>query len=124
MAGLKSYIVPTSSYDHHWSGSIRALREINFYEKAETAGEILLRNRLLFLNKWRGIAGHENKYDLLESGFIPYVTNHAQNLAVAGHFDEAQKWIDIVTRLSKDNTELESLQRFIDILASKTGTST
>lgn len=68
-AGLKSYIVPTSAYDHHWSGTIRALRTIPFYYREETAGEILKRNRQLFLNKWRGIARRDNDPGLLESGW-------------------------------------------------------
>ena len=52
LAGLKSYIVPTSGYNHEWSGSIRALKTIKYLDKEETSGEILNRNRKLFLNKW------------------------------------------------------------------------
>ena len=52
-AGFKSYIVPSSGYKHEWSGSIRALKVIKYLDKEETAGEILNRNRILFLNKWK-----------------------------------------------------------------------
>ena len=118
-AGLKNYIVPTVAYDHHWSGSIRALREINFYEKAETAGEILLRNRLLFLNKWRGITGRENRPDLLKSGFVAYATNQAHNLTAEGRFDDAGKWLEEVSQRYGDDSEFVTLSRFINLMASK-----
>ncbi|MFH1028431.1 MAG: glycosyltransferase [Pseudomonadota bacterium] len=118
-AGLKNYIVPTSAYDHHWSGSIRALREITFYEKAETAGEILLRNRRLFLNKWRGIATRENNPRLLESGFFVYVTDQAQKLINDGRVDDARNWLDTAELWLRDDTRFSALRRYIDILARK-----
>lgn len=120
-ADLKNYIVPTSDYDHHWSGSIRALREINFYEKAETAGEIMLRNRWLFLTKWRGITNRENNRQLLESGFSRYAVRHAQNLAAEGHFSDARKWLENVTQRCQDDAEIVALRRFIDVMAGKFG---
>lgn len=118
-AGLKNYIVPTTAYDHHWSGSIRALREINYYEKAETAGEILVRNRRMFLNKWRGITGRENSRHLLESGFLRYATNIAQNLTAEGRFGDARKWLEHVEQRLLDDGKVAALRRFIDIMASK-----
>ena len=120
-AGLKNYIVPTSAYDHHWSGSIRALREINFYDKAETAGEILMRNRRMFLNKWRGITGRDNNRQLLESGFLRHATNHAQNLVVEGLFGDASKWLENVVMRCQANAEVMALRRFVDVMASKAG---
>lgn len=118
-AGLKNYIVPTIGYDHHWSGSIRALREIDFYERSETAAEILLRNRLLFLDKWRAIAERENRRDLLDSGFTSYAISRAQSLAVQGLLDEATKWIDILSLHCQSDLEISTLRRFIDISVSK-----
>lgn len=118
-AGLKNYIVPTSAYDHHWSGSIRALREISYYEKAETAGEILFRNRRMFLNKWRGITGCENNRQLLESGFITYATSYAQNLVAEGRFSDARKWLEHAAQRLQDDGKLAALRRFIDIMVSK-----
>lgn len=123
MAGLKNYIVPTSAYDHHWSGTIRALREINYYEKAETAGEILLRNRRMFLNKWRGITGRQNNRHLLESGFLRYATRHAQNMAVEGNFAAARIYLDNVVQRCQADAEVVALRRFIDVMASKGGES-
>lgn len=118
-AGLKNYIVPTSAYDHHWSGSIRALRYIGFYEKSETAGEIVLRNRRLFLNKWRAIAARENRPDLLESGFVLYVIAHCQELIAEDRLAEADQWLVNVTLRHPPSSELSSLRRFIDMILSK-----
>ncbi len=120
LAGLKNYIVPTTAYDHHWSGSIRALREISFYEKAETAGEILLRNRRLFLNKWHGISSREKSLALFESGFHQYAKNHGQQLVAEGHFDEARHWLNNIECHFPLDTEIASLRRFIDVMALKT----
>ncbi|QOX80334.1 glycosyltransferase [Trichlorobacter lovleyi] len=52
-AGMKSWIVPATSYDHRWGGSIGGLREITCLGRSETAQEILQRNRQYFLAKWR-----------------------------------------------------------------------
>lgn len=123
-AGLKNYIVPTSAYDHHWSGTIRALREINYYEKAETAGEILLRNRRMFLNKWRGIADRENNRQLLESGFIRYATNYAQNLVAEGRIIDARNWLENVAARCQVGPEFVALRRFVDLMFAKTMEST
>lgn len=120
-AGLKNYIVPTAAYDHHWSGTIRALREINFYEKAETAGEIMLRNRRMFFNKWRGITARENNRQLLESGFLDYISGCAQSMVAEGRFADAQKWLENVAQRLQDDVKIASLRRFIDIMASKAG---
>ena len=118
-AGLKSYIVPTAAYDHHWSGSIRALREIRFYEMAETAGEIMLRNRWLFLTKWHGITSHENNRHLLQSGFVAYATNHAHRLAAKGRFDDARKWLDYVEQRCQDDAAIAAMRRFVEVMACK-----
>jgi hypothetical protein len=118
-AGLKSYIVPTTAYDHHWSGTIRALREISFYEQAETAGEILLRNRLLFLNKWRGIADREDNRPLLVSGFLTFAADMAQAQIAEGRFYEARRWLSEASQLGGMNQRIDALQRFIDIQAFK-----
>ncbi len=120
-AGLKSYVVPVTSYDHHWSGSIRALREIGYYEQSRTAGEILLKNRKFFLNKWQGIADRDNNRELLESLFFSYISDTAQGLAVGGHVDAARQWLDDAARYFPDESKLAPLRRFIDVLARKAG---
>ncbi len=120
-AGLKSYIVPTSAYDHHWSGTIRALREISFYERSETAGEILLRNRILFLNKWRGITGRENNRHVLKSGFIDFATNTASNLIEQGKCEESRKLVDYVAQRCPEESTIVTFKRFIEVMVSKAG---
>lgn len=118
-SGLKSYIVPTSAYDHHWSGTIRALREIRFYEHAETAGEILLRNRQLFLNKWRGIVDRTDNRQLLESGFPAYVVNRAHGMIAEKRFDDVRQWLAEVTPICGENSEMAVLRRFVEIQCKK-----
>jgi glycosyltransferase involved in cell wall biosynthesis len=118
-AGLKSYIVPTSAYDHHWSGTIRALREIRFFERAETAGEILLRNRKMFLNKWRGIAHRENSHQVFESRFPAYILTHSHMLENETFLNLSKQWLgDLETRC---NLSIETLtfQRLIQVLTKK-----
>lgn len=83
-AGLKSYIVPTTAYDHHWSGTIAALRTIGYLGREETAGEILLRNRRFFLAKWRSIAAQERRPELLESGWKKYRLGVVRELLAKG----------------------------------------
>lgn len=118
-AGLKNYIVPTTAYDHHWSGTIRALREINFYEKAETSGEILLRNRRLFLNKWRAIAERSNNRKLLESGFMDYVADQAELLIGEGRYNDAELFVSNAAVLSPENERAAAIRRFCAIMVRK-----
>ena len=119
-SGLKSYIVPTTAYDHHWSGSIRALSEIRYYDKTETAEEILNRNRKLFLSKWRGIAGRTNDQRLLESGFSAYVIGQVRVLVADGLLSEARKWLDGVVMNCQGHTELPALKQLQQMLSQAT----
>lgn len=119
-AGLKSYVVPTTAYDHHWSGTIRALREISYYEKSETAGAILQRNRLLFLNKWRGIVSRTGEHELLESGYLSALVSEAQEHLERGNLAEAHRCLASLEHFFSGSASVASLQRFITIFASKT----
>jgi len=112
-AGLKSYIIPVTAYDHHWSGTIRALREIEYYSNADTAGEILKRNRGYFLAKWRNIAEVEGRFLLLESGFREYGVAFARKLIVNGKNADAD---EVLTRLERDfpkNAEIQALRGYV-----------
>lgn len=120
-AGLKSYVIPTTGYDHHWSGTIRALREIGYYEKSETAGEILLRNRMMFLNKWRGIADRTNDPKLLESGFSAHEINRAKALIADGQAEEARQVLEGAALCCQESAEIASLKRLAAIMACKGG---
>lgn len=120
-AGLKNYIIPTSDYDHHWSGTIRALREISYYDQSETAGQILLRNRRTFLNKWHGIASKENDYTLFESGFMDYIADQAEILIANGKFNEAEMLLNNATDRAGEKQRVTVQRRFVSILKNKFG---
>jgi GT2 family glycosyltransferase len=111
-AGLRSYVVPTTAYDHHWSGSIRALREIGFYERSETAGEILRRNRLLFLTKWRDICRSDGCAGLLESGFRDYGKALVRKFLAEGNGTEADTVLRILGRSWPDDPEILACRGF------------
>ena len=118
-AGLKKYIVPTVAYDHHWSGTIRALREIGYYERSETAGEILMRNRRMFMNKWRAISGRSAETKLLESGFMDYIAEQAEQLIVEGRFGDADGLLSKAATRAPENDRTAALRRFCLIMAEK-----
>jgi len=112
-AGLKSYIIPVTAYDHHWSGTISALREIEYYSSADTAGTILKRNRGYFLAKWRSIAETEGLTSLLESGFREYGVAFARMLVISGKVADAD---DVLARLERDfprSSEIQVLRGYV-----------
>jgi GT2 family glycosyltransferase len=113
--GLKSYIVPTTAYDHHWSGTIRALRTIPYLGREETAGEILLRNRRLFLAKWRNIAGKEGRPELLDSGWKKYILERARELLGAGRQQDAAEHLGTLLQRFPDDFTAASMLRFISL---------
>lgn len=123
-AGLHNYIVPTTAYDHHWSGTIRALREIHFYGKRETAREIMLRNRLTFLNKWRTLAGQSGNSNLLSSCFQDYVVSQTQLLIEEGNFIGAQLWLAEMSKRCQETAGMAMMRRFSEIQARKNETIT
>lgn len=109
-AGLSSYIVPTTGYDHHWSGSIRALREISTFGRSETAGEILQRNRRLFLHKWRHRAAAENRQDLLESGWKSFGPGYTERLIAEGRMTDAETVVQSLMTHYPDDAQTLALQ--------------
>lgn len=115
-AGLKSYIVPTTAYEHHWSGTIRALRSIPYMGHDETAGAILLRNRALFLAKWRQIARANGCPELLESGWKRYVTGQVRQLVAAGAFEQAGAAVSALRNDYPDDFGVASLMRYVMLL--------
>ena len=120
-AGLKSYIIPTSDYDHHWSGTIRALREISYYDRSETGDQKPLRNRRIFHNKWRGIAASDNDDTLFESGFMDYIADQTEILIANEKFNEAEILLNNATNRARENQRIAVQQRFISILKDKNG---
>lgn len=111
-AGLKSYIVPAAAYEHEWSGTIRALRRIEYYERADAAADILKRNRIYFLAKWRSITENEGLTGLLESGFRDYGVGFVRNLLVSGKVEEADNLLEILETDFPRDSEIQALRGF------------
>ena len=111
MNQLKSYIVPVNGYEHEWSGSIRALRKINYLNKEETAGEILERNRQLFWTKWKGVAYLEGDGStLLDSYWKDILYAQAGELINKNQIEGAEKLLtDILAQYPNDKVILEKL---------------
>lgn len=86
--GLACWVVPTTAYTHHWSGSIAARREIGCMGRSETAADILRRNRILFLAKWQQYATATGK-DVFQSGIISHIVLSAPQLITSGLTEQA-----------------------------------
>lgn len=114
-AGLKSYIIPTDAYDHHWSGTIRALRTIPYMGKEETATDILLHNRQILLAKWRTIVREEHRAALLESGWKRYMLTVVKNHLSTGNHIEARQAIESLTLDFPDDFMVASLSRLVEL---------
>ncbi|HVO75250.1 MAG TPA: methyltransferase domain-containing protein, partial [Ignavibacteriaceae bacterium] len=105
MAGLKSYVVPSTGYNHEWSGSIRALRVIKYLDKEETAGEILNRNRNLFLEKWKRLAADlPGQKHILISIWAKLLLNQAE---IFTRQNEKEKSIEIYTQVLDEFPQYE-----------------
>ena len=98
-ANLKSYIIPTTAYEHEWSGSIRSMRKIRFYDKEETPQEILERNKKIFHKKWRKIAEEEGNRNLLVSLWVDYKLQQSKIAIENNNFDEAGKIFKLIIEL-------------------------
>ncbi|HEX9023091.1 MAG TPA: glycosyltransferase [Geobacteraceae bacterium] len=112
-AGLKSYVVPTTAYTHHWSGSIAARREISFMGRSESPQGILQRNRLLFLAKWRDISLRGGTDMLLESGIGRYGREQALELLRAGKPEEAEQAVRNLVAAAPCRPDLHTLAGFV-----------
>lgn len=118
-AGLRSYVIPTTAYDHHWSGTIRALNTIPYYGREETAHDILKRNRMLFLLKWRGIMRSENAGWLLESGWKRYSLEEAGRLMKIGEYVNAYDLLEKLAYDFPEDREIIQMHRFVSLQVSK-----
>lgn len=115
-AGLKNYVVPTSAYDHHWSGTIRALRTIPYMGREETAGEIVTRNRQYFLAKWRDIARKSGRSDLLESGWKQYMSAKIKVLLSEGKNGQALEGVRLLQSQFPDDFAVAALARYVSLV--------
>ena len=114
--GLKCYIVPTEAYDHHWSGTIRALRTIPYLGREEEAGDILKRNRQLFLAKWRALAHKEQNPQLLESGWKRYLLKTVREFMASGRHAQAREAIQHLSKVYSHDFEVVSLHKLVSLL--------
>jgi GT2 family glycosyltransferase len=87
--GWKCYVVPTTAFDHEWSGSIRALRTIRYMRREETSFDILERNRAIFKQKWERIAREAGTPWLLRTLWPVYGRMLADRLQEQGKSTEA-----------------------------------
>lgn len=120
-AGLKCYAVPTTAYTHHWSGTIRALQQIPYMGKHGSAPEILLRNRQIFLAKWRSIARQEQRPHLLESGWKDFLRNRLAAALAGGASAMAAEAAKLLQQDYPDDESTSSLVRLAGIQALKEG---
>lgn len=91
-AGLASYIVPSFDYDHEWSGSIRSMRKISYYDKSETAVEIHARNSDILKKKWEKIVEKDNSLKrLLISGWVNWALFLSKQAIEMQNFEPAEK---------------------------------
>lgn len=102
--GLQSWIVPTSDYEHHWGGSIGARREISCMGRSESAQDILQRNRILFLSKWRGVGN-----SLIESGWRTFGPNYALEMLHQGQSDHARAVIHSLSVSYPETPDVQAL---------------
>ncbi len=98
MAGLKSYVVPMSAYEHHWSGSIRSYRQISYYDKAQTSKQIQLRNAYLFQKKWNEIAGKTKNSLLLKSNWLPILSRQFELAMQAKDVTKSKVFLDLLIK--------------------------
>lgn len=108
---MKSYAVPVNSFEHEWSGSIRAMRKISYLNKEETTGEILERNRTLFWSKWKGINILEGENSsFLKSNLKDLLLNQAEELVKQSQFTAAENVIkELSLQYPQDMEVLEKL---------------
>ncbi len=94
---LHSYIVPTIFYEHEWSGSIRSMRTIKYYDEEQTAQQILENNRLKFIRKWEHIISRDKHLISLKSSlFINKILYDSVKLIKENRVTDAEKIYDFL----------------------------
>ncbi|QWC97004.1 glycosyltransferase [Polynucleobacter paneuropaeus] len=109
-AGLKSYIVPAIEYDHEWSGSIRAYKQIKFYDQQLTPNEILLKNQKKFKEKWTEIA--KNLDDtFLQSKLKEFALGQVEKNIISNNISQAASILQNI--FHEFGEDLNSLSRMV-----------
>lgn len=113
-AGLKAYIVPVAGYEHEWSGSIRSYRQIQYFDRKQTAEQIRLRNEYLFDQKWRLIAKEKNQPEILESLWLKILAVQFE-IALKKNMPDVAK--DFINQLEKYFPGHHYIQKCKELLA-------
>lgn len=103
--GLKSYIVPVTEYFHKWSGSIKSMTTIKYYDKENTADEIRKRNLILYHNKW-SLLHSQNKVkdEIFISCWVDEQLQKIQKLILHNFLNEAIRIVNILKDLYPEYT--------------------
>lgn len=120
-AGLSCWIVPTTAYDHHWSGSLNALQTVPYLGREESKRQIHDRNRAYFLAKWGDIVRREGRGDLLTSLWRDHLAEEAHRLLERGDADGVRRVARQLEQAFPDDGAARSLLRFCRLLAEKRG---
>jgi len=106
IANLCSYAVPATEYDHEWSGSIRALRKVEYLNKEETVKEIYNRNKNLFYNKWKSLENNAGlDVSIFESYWVRLIIEKGNQYISQRNFDQAEEIYIELLRLYPKNKE-------------------
>jgi hypothetical protein len=105
-AQLKLYVIPCTDYEHQWSGSIKAYRQIRYYDQAETAKQIQLRNCYLFQEKWRALVKDIPIENFLESAWLKILLVQFEIAVSKKMPDVAQNFINQLTHYFPEKKEI------------------
>ncbi len=117
--GLKSYIVPTSAYEHHWSGTIAALRTIPYMGHDESVELIQKRNRMMFVAKWRQIARDLDSSKLLDSLWKDALIEKCGAALIGGDMNMAKSTAEQLNRYFADDEEASAFIKVVVLQAMK-----
>ncbi len=117
--GLKSYIVPTSAYEHHWSGTIAALRTIPYMGHDESVELIQKRNRMMFVAKWRQIARDLDSSKLLDSLWKDALIEKCGAALMGGDMNMAKSTAEQLNRYFADDEEASAFIKVVVLQAMK-----
>lgn len=109
--GLSCWIVPTTGYNHHWSGTIRALRTIPYMGREATASEVLERNRQIFTCKWLNRLGTGD----LESGWKAHLKQQLARYLENADYEGLRESVVLLERDFPTDTDLKIYQRFCSL---------
>ena len=112
---MKSYVVPVGDYDHEWSGSIRAYKQIKFYDQELTPQEIAAQNKIKFTEKWREISKTLPKH-FLQSGLKKFALAQVDQKIQDGDMSAA---LEILLNIKREFGEDSELSKRMQLIGSQ-----